>query len=171
MRTSRVTVVPYDSAWKDGFEKIKEELVAALFDLIEGVEHVGSTAVEGMWAKPCIDIDLVIKDYPRFGEVVNRLAGIGYIHEGDLGIKDREAFRYDAKPHLLKHHLYVCPAYSRELERHVRFRDFLRSSPDAVESYSRVKSEGAKLYPDDIDAYAGYKEPCIRLLYHRCGLI
>ena len=115
MRTATVIVLPYDPAWKSGFEAIRREIVAAAGDLIIGIEHVGSTAVEGLSAKPCIDIDVVIKDYSVFETLVNRLAEIGYMHEGDLGIKDREAFCYTDKPHLAKHHLYVCPQYSVEL--------------------------------------------------------
>ena len=94
MRTRKVIVLPYDKVWKSDFEAIKAEIEEALGDLILCVEHVGSTSVEGMSAKPCIDIDVVIKDYSVFEAVVLCLATIGYIHEGDLGIKDREAFKY-----------------------------------------------------------------------------
>ena len=156
---------------KNDFENIKMEINAALMGLIIGIEHVGSTAVEGMSAKPCIDIDVVIKDYTVFDEVVLKLAGIGYIHEGDLGIKDRQAFKYSDKPHLRAHHLYVCPQYSKELDRHVTFRDFLRRSPDAVKKYSLVKEKAARMYPNDIDKYIEYKSPCIEELYAMCGLL
>ena len=125
MRTAKVIVLPYDAAWK--------------CDLIIGIEHVGSTSVEGMSAKPCIDIDVIIKDYSVFDYVVSRLEADGYIHEGNLGITDREAFKYSDKPHLQTHHLYVCPQYSAELHRHITFRDFLRSNADAVKQYSSVK--------------------------------
>ena len=169
MRTARVTVLPYDSAWETDFLKIKKEIEAAVGDTVVGIEHVGSTSVHGMSAKPCIDIDVIIEDYSLFDEVVRRLNAIGYIHEGDLGIKDREAFKYSDKPHLAKHHLYVCPRYSEELRRHINFRDFLRTHPEAVEKYSRVKEEAAKLYPDDIDKYIEYKSPVIEELYRKCG--
>lgn len=170
MRTAKVIVLPYDEAWKADFEKIKSELESAVGDLITGIEHVGSTSVEGLSAKPCIDIDVIIKDYSVFNLIVSRLALIGYIHEGDLGIKDREAFKYTDKPHLQKHHLYVCPEYSRELSRHIAFRDFLRSDPEAVKKYSIVKETAARLFPDDIDKYIEYKSPCIKELYKMCGL-
>ena len=170
MQTARVTVLPYDEAWKSAFEKIKTEIESALGDLIAGVEHVGSTSIEGMWAKPCIDIDVIIKDYSVFGDVVRELAKIGYIHEGDLGIKDREAFKYSSKPHLMTHHLYVCPQYSEELYRHITFRDFLRSNPQAVKKYSSAKETAAQLFPNDIDKYIEYKSPCIEELYKMCGL-
>ncbi len=170
MKTKRVVVLPYDPKWKDDFEAIKREIADAVGELTVSAEHVGSTSVEGMSAKPIIDIDVVIKDESVFEEVVRRLAGIGYIHEGDLGIKGREAFRYSGKNHLREHHLYVCPQDSRELFRHVKFRDFLRSHPEAVKRYSEVKETAARLFPDNIDGYMEYKAPCIKEIYSLCGL-
>ena len=170
MRTANVTVVPYDAAWKTAFEEIKKELEQAIGDLIMGIEHVGSTSVEGLWAKPCIDIDVVIRDYTVFDAVVRRLETIGYIHEGDLGIKDREAFKYSDKPQLHTHHLYVCPQASEELHRHVTFRDYLWRHPEAVQKYGAIKEKAAQLYPDDIDAYIACKSPWIEELYKLCGL-
>ena len=170
MRTKRVVVVPYDEAWKNAFEEIKTEIEAEIGALIIGIEHVGSTSVEGMSAKPCIDIDVIIKDYSVFDEIVRKLGAIGYIHEGDLGIKDREAFKYTDKPHLMLHHLYVCPQDSEELRRHITFRDFLRKNPEAVKEYSMVKEKAAALFPDEIEQYIAFKAPCIEELYIKCGL-
>ncbi len=171
MKTKKVIVLPYDKEWKPAFEAIKTEIETALGDLCLRVEHVGSTSVEGLSAKPIIDLDVVIRDYSVFDAVVQKMAAIGYIHEGDLGIKEREAFKYTNKPHLQSHHLYVCPQNSRELHRHVVFRDFLRSHPEAVGRYSEVKRAAAELYPDDIDGYIAYKSSCIEELYRQCGLL
>ncbi len=170
MKTKKVTVLPYDAEWKKDFERLRREIESAIGHLIIGIEHVGSTSVEGMSAKPCIDIDVIIKDYSVFNEIVSGLSSIGYYHEGDLGIKDREAFGYSDKPHLKSHHLYVCPEYSEELYRHITFRNFLRGNPDAVKKYSRIKEEAAILFPDNIDKYIEYKSPCIEELYEVCGL-
>ena len=170
MRTKKVIVLPYDKAWKSAFENIKAEIENVIGDLIIGIEHVGSTSVEGLSAKPCIDIDVVINDYTVFNDVVSRLATIGYTHEGDLGIKDREAFKYTEKPHLMTHHLYVCPQNSDELHRHITFRNYLRRNHDAVKNYSKVKETASELFPYDIDKYIEYKSPCIEELYKRCGL-
>ena len=170
MRTRKVVVLPYDTAWQSDFGKIKSEIEEAIGDLIIGIEHVGSTSVEGMSAKPCIDIDVIIKDYSIFATVVDGLKKIGYIHEGDLGIKDREAFKYSGKEHLQMHHLYVCPKCSAELHRHITFRDFLRGNPEAVEKYSLIKEKAAELFPCDIDGYIEYKSKCIEELYKECGL-
>lgn len=170
MRTKKVIVLPYDKAWKAAFEDIRQEVEAALGGLIIGIEHVGSTSVEGLSAKPCIDVDVVIKDYTVLDAVFEKLAGIGYFHEGNLGIEGREAFCYTGKNHLMKHHLYVCPQDSRELHRHITFRDFLKKNPEAAKKYSQVKETAAQLYPEDIDGYMAYKAPCIAELYELCGL-
>ncbi|MBR3954904.1 MAG: HAD-IA family hydrolase [Clostridia bacterium] len=166
----RVIVVPYNEQWKTDFEIIKQHLLPAAEDIIIGIEHIGSTSVKGLSAKPIIDIDIVIKDYSVFDTIVERLATLGYIHEGNLGIKDREAFDYKGNADLPKHHLYVCPEFSAELHRHISFRDYLRNHPEAVQKYSKVKEEGAKLFPDSIDDYITYKSPCIEEISRKCGL-
>ena len=170
MRTRKVVVLSYDVTWQLDFKKIKSEIEEAIGNLIIGVEHIGSTSVEGMSAKPCIDIDVVINDYSVFTDVVDGLKIIGYIHEGDLGIKDREAFKYSGKKNLQMHHLYVCPKYSEELYRHITFRDFLRSNPEMVRKYSLIKEKAAELFPNDINEYIKYKLPIIEELYKQCGL-
>jgi len=166
MGTKHVVVLPYDETWKKGFLKIEAELKDALQGLALRIEHVGSTSVEGLSAKPIIDIDIVIKDYSVFEGVVLALDKIGYRHEGNLGIVGREAFKYDGKEHLQKHHLYVCTEDSEELKRHIAFRDYLRSHPEAVKEYGQVKEEGARRYPYDIDKYIEYKSPVIEKIYN-----
>lgn len=170
MKTKKVVVLPYDPKWKTDFESIKREIMDAVGELIVSVEHVGSTSVEGLSAKPVIDIDIVIQDYSVFDDVSRGLSNIGYTYEGDLGIKEREAFKYSGKPHCQPHHLYVCPRNSRELFRHITFRDYLRSHPEAVKKYSKIKETAAGLFPDNIDKYMEYKAPCIKEIYSMCGL-
>ncbi|MBQ3859942.1 MAG: GrpB family protein [Clostridia bacterium] len=170
MKTKTITVLPYDERWEQDFEQIRRELHAALGPLALRIEHVGSTAVRELSAKPIIDIDVVIRDYSLFGEVTAALKEIGYQHEGDLGIAGREAFRYDGKEHLQKHHLYVCPENSAELKRHLALRDYLRAHPDAVRAYSRIKEVGAALYPDDIEKYIQHKSSFIEKIYRETGV-
>ena len=167
----RVIVESYNSAWKKDFEDIRSELLAVLEGKVISIEHVGSTSVEGLSAKPIIDIDVVIEDEDAFPAVKAAMESIGYTHEGDLGIKGREAFKYEGKEHLRKHHLYVCTKDATELKKHITFRDHLRSHPEAVREYSKVKEEGAKLYPEDIDGYINYKAPFIEGIYKEIGLI
>lgn len=170
MRTKKVTVQAWDPGWTQDFSAIRRELDAGLGELAVAIEHVGSTAVEGLAAKPIIDIDVVIRDHTPLAAVISALARIGYRHEGNLGIPQREAFCYDGKSHLRKHHLYVCPESSPELRRHITFRDYLRSHPEDAAEYGRVKTEGAGLYPDSIDQYITHKSGCISAIYRRCGL-
>ncbi len=165
-----VIVQSYDESWKTDFIAIRDELDAALKDLALRIEHVGSTSVEGLSAKPIIDIDVVISDRSVLPEVVSALGSIGYSHEGDLGIPGREAFKYEGKDHLRKHHLYVCAQDSEELKRHLAFRDYLRSHPEAASEYGRIKEEGAALYPYDIDRYIEHKSPFIENVYKQLEL-
>ena len=170
MKTKKVTVLPWDPVWAQDFEAIRRELADGLGGLILRIEHVGSTSVEGLAAKPIIDLDVVIRDDQPLDRVIRALAEIGYLHEGDLGIPGREAFCYEGKTHLRKHHMYVCRESSRELRRHITFRDQLRRHPEAVAEYSRVKLEAAKLYPNDINGYMSHKSGCIEAMYARWDL-
>ena len=166
----KVLVVPYDEKWKAEFERIKEELLTVIGSHVIAIEHVGSTAVKGLAAKPVIDIDVVIKNYNTFDVIKEKLAQIGYTHEGDLGIKDRQAFKYENKPHLMKHHLYICPEYSEEFKRHIAFRDYLRLHSEDRDWYGEVKTLAAKCYPEDIDSYMIAKNPCVVEIINRCEL-
>ena len=103
-----VIVQPYNEEWNADFTAIRDELNVVLNDLVLRIEHVGNTSVEGLSAKPVIDIDVVIQDRTYLPNVISALQKIGYTHEGDLGIPGREAFKYRGKEHLKKHHLYVC---------------------------------------------------------------
>ena len=170
METRRIIVEPYTEEWKRDFLAIAGEIREALGELALRIEHVGSTSVPGLSAKPIIDIDTVIKDGSVLADVISRFEAIGYRHKGDLGIAGREAFAYEGKTHLREHHLYVCPQDSPELKRHIAFRDYLRAHPEAVREYSRIKEEGAALYPNDIDRYIAHKSPFIAGIYAELGL-
>ena len=171
MRTKNVVVLPYDPGWEAAFLRIKAPLCKALSPWLSSIEHVGSTSVPGMWAKPVIDLDLVLRDDDCFFSVREQLRRLGYFHEGDLGIPGREAFAYENTPELMTHHLYVCPPNSPELRRHLAFRDYLRTHPEQAEQYSLIKRQAASLFPQDIDGYMAMKAPCIRSLYRQCGLL
>lgn len=165
MRTKEVVVLSYQESWKNDFEQISKELQKAAGKLVLRIEHVGSTSVQGLSAKPIIDIDLVISDDTDLTEVIDSLAKIGYVHEGNLGIEGREAFAYSGKEHLRLHHLYVCPESSCELKHHLAFRDYLRCHPEAVQAYGEVKVKAAQLFPKDIDSYIAYKSTIIEQIY------
>ncbi|MCL2372627.1 MAG: GrpB family protein [Defluviitaleaceae bacterium] len=164
-----ITITPYNPAWPGEFNKIKTELTQVLQGVALAIEHVGSTAVPGLSAKPIIDIDIIIET-ENFSATAARLATIGYHHVGDLGITGREAFKYEGKPHLMEHHLYVCEKNSPELNRHISLRDFLRTNETYRNKYSQIKIEMAKKFPHDIDSYIEGKQPLILKIYQLCGL-
>ncbi|NLW71038.1 MAG: GrpB family protein [Eubacteriaceae bacterium] len=170
MRTNKIIVEDYNPNWPDEFLKIASEIKTALGDTALGAEHIGSTSVAGLCAKPIIDIDVIIPSRLELGEAIEKLGLIGYIHEGNLGIPDREAFKYEGKPHLMTHHLYVCPANSTELLRHIIFRDYLRACPEKAKAYGEIKKKAAELFPDDIDKYIEYKAEFIEGVYKACGV-
>ena len=165
-----IIVVPYDENWPHEFKKIKDEILPSVEDLIISIEHVGSTSVKGLYAKPIIDINIVIDNKDMLPAIIQRLAQNGYTYEGDLGVTGREAFKYTDKPHLMKHHLYVCPKDSLELKRQITFRDYLREHPTDCEEYSNIKIEMAKKFPHDIDSYINGKQPVVLKIYEKCGL-
>ena len=156
----------YNPAWKDAFHAFARIYGDALGDLITRIEHVGSTAIVGIAAKPIIDIDLVMADYSKLPAISAKLAALGYRHNGDQGIPQREAFnRLDDKAPWtgenrawLAHNLYLCPEDSRELWRHVTFRDYLNQHEAARLEYERIKRDIEARAGGDRKVYAGIKE-------------
>ncbi len=124
-----IVVVDYDPAWPALFAALRAPVAAALGVLTVAVEHVGSTAVPGLAAKPVIDLDVAIPSVSALDAAIERLAALGYVHKGDQGIPGRAAF--DWPPHTRRHHLYVCTHDSAEYRRHLLFRDYLRAHPDS----------------------------------------
>ncbi|MCP4645211.1 MAG: GrpB family protein [bacterium] len=157
-------VQPYDPAWPTWFERVKTFLAPGLPDSGCAVEHVGSTSVPGMVAKPIIDIDLVIKR-GTFPDVKARLDALGYVHQGDLGVPGREAFdlvNAEAKARLPVHYLYVCETDAPELRRHLAFRDFLREHPEWCERLSQLKQALCVDHNNDRQAYMDGKAAMVR---------
>jgi GrpB-like predicted nucleotidyltransferase (UPF0157 family) len=161
-RPEPIAVVDYDPHWLALFETLRAEVAGALGDLALAVEHVGSTAVPGLAAKPIIDIDVLLRSASDLSVCMERLAALGYEHRGDLGIPEREAFA--ALPGRPTHHLYVCPPESREFRRHVALRDYLRTHPSDASSYGELKRSLAIRYRDERSAYADGKREFIESL-------
>ncbi|KGE18417.1 GrpB family protein [Paenibacillus wynnii] len=160
-----VIIEDSNNDWPVLFRKLEEILLNQLESLALTNEHVGSTSVPKLAAKPILDIDIIIDSMMDLPEVINKLSQLGYIHEGDLGIKNREAFRrqdskvpynteMNEKP---EHHLYVCNKESDELRRHILFRDILRKYPHLVVEYSILKKELAEKYKHNREAYTELK--------------
>ena len=150
-----IFVVDYNPSWPDTFEALRRPIWAAVSDAALSVEHVGSTAVPGLAAKPIIDMDVIVVSRVKIAEVIARLAPLGYVHAGDLGVEDRAALRSpEASP---AHHLYVCLEGSAALTNHLTLRNFLRRNPVAAAEYGRLKKQLAEHFPTDVDSYIAAK--------------
>jgi GrpB-like predicted nucleotidyltransferase (UPF0157 family) len=123
------------------------------------IEHVGSTAVSGLAAKPILDIDVVLRSVTDVGEAIRCLAEFGYQHDGDQGVTGREAF--ESPGGLPSHHLYVVVQCSEPLRNHIRFRDYLRSQ-SAAKEYEHLKRSLAEQFRDDCEGYTRGKTAFIQ---------
>ena len=123
------------------------------------IEHIGSTAVPGLAAKPIIDFDVVIASPSDLSEAIRLLGRIGYVHEGDLGIAGREAFL--SPPGGPAHHLYVLSAGATELRRHLEFRDALRADEVLRVKYTALKRSLAQAHQHDRASYTAGKSAFI----------
>jgi GrpB-like predicted nucleotidyltransferase (UPF0157 family) len=149
-----ILIREYDPTWPDQFDEIAARTRTALGDLVVRIEHIGSTAVPGLAAKPVVDLDVVVSPQDVF-EAILRLTNLGYVHEGNLGIAEREAFR--PPPGDRRHHLYLVPETSAALQRHVAFRDALRADPTLRAKYAALKRTLAAQHRDNRDAYSEAK--------------
>lgn len=161
-----VRVVHYDPAWPDRFDALRRRIEPAVADVVLAIEHVGSTAVPGLAAKPVIDLDVVVAR-ADVAEGIRRLVDLGYEHRGDLGIPDREAFR--PPPGSPRHHLYLCPPDSQALANHLAVRDHLRRHQGDARAYGELKLRLARRHSDDIDAYVEGKTAFLLDILRRSG--
>jgi GrpB-like predicted nucleotidyltransferase (UPF0157 family) len=154
-----VIIVPYVPIWPDIFAELRDRLVAALGLAAIRIEHIGSTAVPGLAAKPIIDIDVVIATQADLPLAISKLSAAGYAYQGEKGIEGRHAFAQPAA--LPPHHLYVCAASSSELRRHIAFRDYLRANPEAAKAYGALKKRLAEKFGEDREGYTEAKSAFI----------
>lgn len=146
-----IIIVDYDPRWPELFAELRARIGKALGDVAAAIEHVGSTAIPGLAAKPVIDIDVLLSSADGLREAIERLAPLGYTHRGNLGVPGREAFsRPLGQPH---HHPYVCPPSSIEYRRHIAFRDYLRANPESARAYEELKRNLAKQFGHDREKY------------------
>jgi GrpB-like predicted nucleotidyltransferase (UPF0157 family) len=160
-----IIVADYDPKWPELFEALRASIASALGDLAAAIEHVGSTAVPGLAAKPVIDIDVLLSFADCLQEAIVRLAPLGYAHRGDLDIAGREAFSHP--PGQPAHHLYVCPPDSGEYRRHIAFRDYLRGHPESATVYGELKRNLARQYSQDRERYGAGKDAFVKDLLSR----
>jgi GrpB-like predicted nucleotidyltransferase (UPF0157 family) len=154
-----IMVVAADPAWPRSFRFLAERVEAALGEVVNCVEHVGSTAVPRLASKPIVDLDVVVASVEDVRKAIDGLDTLGYRHVGTLGIPGREAFLWP--PGERRHHLYVVVAGSEIHHRHIVFREYLRANPDMARLYDALKRRLAHEYCHDRLAYTRHKSPFI----------
>ena len=152
----KVEVKPYNEQWLSMFEKEGNKL-HEIFDLeIIEIHHIGSTSVNGLKAKPIIDIMPVVRDINRIDEFNTAMVTIGYEPMGENGISERRYFQKGGDNRT--HHVHVYELGNPEIERHLAFRDYLRAYPDVAKKYGDLKEELSHFFPYDIESYIKGKE-------------
>lgn len=140
-------IEPYNPYWKTEFENLKQILYKELNEFEIDIQHVGSTSIPGLYAKPILDIDIIINNKIHLGDISNRLELLGYKNRGEQGISGRFAFRQSedltastgANKTWQVHHLYVCFSDCLALKNHILFRDTLLKDRKLIEEYSQLK--------------------------------
>jgi GrpB-like predicted nucleotidyltransferase (UPF0157 family) len=163
-----IVVDDYDPDWPRRFEVLRARVWPVLADVAVRIEHVGSTSVPGLAAKPIIDLSVVVAARGDVPAAIERLASLGYRHQGNLGIDDRDAF--DHPVDVPRHHLYVCPEGTIGLINQIAVRDYLRAQPEASRRYGELKKRLAAAFPHDIDSYVFGKTDFILDVLRHAGL-
>ena len=167
----RVVVVPYDSSWPERFELVRAQLAKALAAVpVVAIEHVGSTSVRGLAAKPIIDIDVIVAR-PHVRGAIDALEVSGYLCLGEMGVPDRHAFR--APDDGIRRNVYVTVEGCLSLRNHLGARDVLRSDPSLRDQYGALKiqlSERDYEADVDIDGYVADKSHLLQRILERAGL-
>ena len=164
--SGQVSIEDYTRQWLEAFEEECDRLVAAVGPLALAIEHVGSTSVPGLCAKPVIDIAIGVTDLLTGKECVGPLSDIAYEYKGDAGIPGRHFFA-KGNPENRTHYVHVEPLNGVLWRNHILFRDYLRCHPDEAATYGQLKRALAEKFIEDRDAYAlgknSYIENIIRI--------
>lgn len=164
--TKEIIVVDHDPAWADWFVQLRDRIWPAVEDVAVRIDHVGSTAVPGLAAKPVIDMDVVVADESGVRPAIERLRGIGYRWRGDLGIEGRQAF-FQPEGDLPPHHLYLVVEDSDAHLDHWLLRDLLRADADARQRYGDLKRANVALAAGDMEEYGARKHDLVTELLTR----
>ena len=152
LRRGYVSIEDHTDQWREAFENERACLVAALGPLALAIEHVGSTAVPGLCAKPLIDIAVGVTDLATGNGCIAPLFALGYEYRGDAGIPGRHFFAKGSADDRT-HYVHVEPLNGVLWRNHILFRDYLRSHSDAAATYGRLKRTLAEKYRENRDAY------------------
>jgi GrpB-like predicted nucleotidyltransferase (UPF0157 family) len=161
-----IEVVDWSAEWAEQFEEVAAVLRAALGEVASArVEHVGSTSVPGLAAKPILDVDVIV-EAPDVAAAVAALESVGYVHRGDLGVTGREASQAPGPP---RRNVYVCTAGTANVRNHLAVRDVLRTHDDLRAAYADVKRALADDPGMDIDTYIAGKSAVLQRVLEASG--
>lgn len=156
MNKRKVSVEKYSTDWKKKFDE-EAILLQKIFGLeIQMTHHIGSTSVNGLSAKPIIDMMPVVRDITKIDSYNEAMIAIGYEPKGENGLSGRRYFQKGGDNRT--HHIHIYELGNPEIERHLAFRDFLRVRPVIAKKYGDLKKALAEKFPYDIDAYINGKE-------------
>ncbi len=156
----KVEVKEHKKGWNTLYEKEKIKLTKIFKDILEDIHHIGSTAIPNIKAKPVIDIMVVVQDINKVDQFNEEMIALGYEPKGEFGIKNRRFFQKGGNNRT--HHVHVFPKGSKEVQRHLNFRDYMRAHPQKARQYSQLKETLAAKYPNDIDKYIEGKNDFIK---------
>lgn len=161
-----VRIVDYDPAWPAIAAAEIARIEAALGDVATRVDHVGSTAVPELAAKPIVDLQVSVVELEPTDRYARPLEELGYLFAPDSESPDLHFFgRPAARPRT--HHLHVCAAGSEHERRHLALRDYLRAHPEEAASYAARKRELVARHPEDRIAYIEGKADHVAALERR----
>lgn len=157
-----VTIAEYDSQWPVMYEEEKERILSVIGHTVVAIEHVGSTSVPGLGAKPIIDIMVAVRRLADAAACVEPLQSLGYeyVPEHEVVMPERRFFRKGLRG-AGTHHLHMVEQTSEFWERHLLFRDYLRAHPKVAQQYYALKKELAARYGSDRSSYTDAKTPFI----------
>lgn len=165
--TQDIVVCEYNPEWRQWFEDLRARVWPAVVDVALRIDHVGSTAVEGMVAKPIIDLDVVVASEAQVPLAIERIRTLGYRWQGDLGVKGRQAFAAPAELALPEHHLYLVVENNKAHLDHWLLRDLLCSDPEARERYGAIKQRTVEVANGNMDFYVAAKASLVAELLTR----
>lgn len=157
-----IEVVPYNPNWIKKYNAEKMELLNALGENISEIHHIGSTSVEGLAAKPIIDIILVVNTIEDLDTLSGVFEKLGYEVMGEFGIKGRRYYRKGGNDRT--HQIHAFQSGDSNVARHLAFRDYLIAHQDVMKEYANLKLRLASTCNNDIEAYCDGKDSFIK--YH-----
>jgi GrpB-like predicted nucleotidyltransferase (UPF0157 family) len=164
MSTGRTIVLySYTPEWEQLFNAERERLLRSLAEYVLDIQHIGSTAVPGLPAKPIIDIGIAVANFEEAFRCVPLLESLGYLYRGEFGIPRRHYF---VRGEPRTHQLHMNEIESADWQNTIAFRDYLREHPDIAGDYAALKKQLAEEFPTDIHAYTDGKSEFIHRLLH-----